>query len=81
MKGAILGIACAIPIAYVGGRNQCLYLSDYPANLACAEFATAIVMRLNVLVVGGIVGMVVGHLYGKIKNRKRLNPGFPPARE
>ena len=69
--GGAVGIVMSVPFAYLKGKQECGYVSDYPANLACGELMTALLHEAETLALGLVMGVVVALLYVKSKNRKQ----------
>ena len=72
IKGGIVGLIVAIPISYVQGRKNCLFLSDVPHDLACSEFITALLSGVSIILVGVVIGSILGYFYGKFMSRKQI---------
>lgn len=70
--GGIIGFIVAIPNSYIQGRKNCLNLSDAPYHLKCSEFSTAVFSGLSIAVTGIVIGSILGYLYGKFKNRRKM---------
>ncbi len=66
VSGITFGLIASI-LTYKKGINNCLSLTDYPANLTCHNFFNPIVTEWNIIIFSIVIGIIIGWIVGKIK--------------
>jgi len=85
INGGAIGLAIAMLFIWFKLQNSfgviCKIGKDCPSAWESFVSGEWVVVVVYVVIPALIIGFALGYLYGKFRNRKKLNSGFPLPRE